>query len=140
MKKFELDYSSSTTYQGRTLYRIKALKTFTTTSGDIIRKSDLGGYVQSEKNLDQKGNSWIFKGAMALDDSRVKDDAQLHHDALIKDNAVIENKASAHNNVTIVGHAHVSEQAVITRNAQITNHATVTKNKEISEISFLDQF
>lgn len=125
MKKFELDYSSSTTYQGRTLYRIKALMTFTTASGEIIYKDELGGYVQSEANLDQKGNSWIFKGALALDDSRVKDNAQLHHDALIKDNAVIENKASAHNNVKITGHACVSQEAVITRNAQITNHATV---------------
>ena len=125
MKKFELDYSSSTTYQGRTLYRIKALMNFTTTSGEIIYKDDLGGYVQSEKNLDQRGTSWIFKGAMALDDSRVKDDAQLHHDALIKDNAVIENRASAHNNVKITEHACVSQEAVITRNAQITNHATV---------------
>lgn len=66
MPKFELDYSSTTTYQGRTLYRIKALKTFTTTSGDVIHKGDLGGYIQSEANLDQRGASWIFKGAMSL--------------------------------------------------------------------------
>lgn len=125
MKKFELDYTSQTKYKGRTLYRIKALKDFVTTDGSLIHKDDLGGYVQSEANLDQKGNSWIFKGAMALDDSRVKDDAQLHHDALIKDNAVIKNQASAHNNVKITGHACVSQEAVITRNAQITNHATV---------------
>lgn len=125
MKKFELDYSSSTVYQGRTLYRIKALKTFTTTSGDIIRKGDLGGYIQSEANLDQRGASWIFKGALAIDESRVLNDAQLHHDALIKDKAVIECRASAHNNVTIAGHAHVSGQAVLTRNAQIKNHADV---------------
>lgn len=125
MKKFELDYSSSTTYQGRTLYRIKALKTFTTTSGDIIREGDLGGYVQSEVNLDQRGASWIFKGALAIDESRVLNDAQLHHDALIKDKAVIECRASAHNNVTIAGQAHVSGQAVVTRNAQIKNHADV---------------
>lgn len=38
MKKFELDYSSSTTYQGRTLYRIKALKTFTTVSAVVSPK------------------------------------------------------------------------------------------------------
>ena len=125
MKKFELDYSSSTTYQGRTLYRIKALKTFTTTSGDIIREGDLGGYVQSEVNLDQRSNSWIFKGAIAMDDARVLNNAQLHNDALIKDKAVIECQASAHNNVTIAGHAHVSGQAVVTRNAQIKNHADV---------------
>lgn len=79
MTKFKLDYDSSTTYQGRTLYRIRALKTFTTTSGGIIREGDLGGYVQSEKNLDQKGNSWIFKGAIAMDDARVLNDAQLHN-------------------------------------------------------------
>ena len=125
MKKFELDYSSSTTYQGRTLYRIKALKTFTTTSGDIIREGDLGGYVQSEVNLDQRSNSWIFKGAIAMDDARVLNNAQLHNDALIKDKAVIECRASVHNNVTIAGHAHVSGQAVVTRNAQIKNHADV---------------
>lgn len=125
MKKFELDYTSQTKYKGRTLYRIKALNDFVTTDGTLITKDDLGGYVQSEKNLDQNGTSWIFKGAMALDDSRVKDDAQLHHDALIKDKAVIENRASAHNNVKITGHACVSQEAVITRNAQITNHATV---------------
>ena len=125
MKKFELDYTSQTTYQGRTLYRIKALKTFTTTSGDIIHKGDLGGYVQSEANLDQNDNSWIFKGAMAIDDSRVKDDAQLHNDALIKDKAIIKDQASAHNNVTIADHARVSERAVLTRNAQITGHAVV---------------
>lgn len=125
MKKFELDHTSQTKYNGRTLYRIKALKDFVTTDGSLIHKGDLGGYVQSEKNLDQNGTSWIFKGALALDDSRVKDDAQLHHDALIKDNAVIKNRASAHNNVKITGHACVSQEAVITRNAQITNHATV---------------
>ena len=28
MKKFELDYSSSTTYRGRTLYRIKAFSKY----------------------------------------------------------------------------------------------------------------
>lgn len=119
MPKFELDYSSTTTYQGRTLYRIKALKTFTTTSGDVIHKGDLGGYIQSEANLDQRGASWIFKGAIAMDDARVLNNAQLHNDALIKDKAVIECRASAHNNVTIAG------QAVVTRNAQIKNHADV---------------
>lgn len=125
MKKFELDYSSSTTYRGRTLFRIKALKNFTTSSGENIYKGDLGGYVQSEKNLDQNGTSWIFKGAIAMDDARVLNNAQLHHDALIKDKAIIKDKASAHNNVKITGHTCVSQEAVITRNAQITNHATV---------------
>lgn len=140
MKKFELDYSSSTIYQERALYRIKALRTFTTASGEIIYKDELGGYVQSEANLDQNGTSWIFKGAIALDDSRVKDDAQLHHDALIKDNAVIENRASAHNNVEITGNARVSGRAVITRNAQITGHATICGNAFVTGNAIVNGF
>ena len=140
MKKFELDYTSKTKYNGRTLYRIKALKDFVTTDGSLIHKDDLGGYVQSEANLDQKGNSWIFKGAMALDDSRVKDDAQLHHDALIKDKAVIEDRASAHNNVEITGNARVSGRAVITRNAQITGHATICGNAFVTGNAIVNGF
>lgn len=140
MKKFELDYTSVTNDKGRALYRIKALRTFTTTSGDIIHEGDLGGYVQSEKNLDQKGNSWIFKGAIAMDDSRVKNNAQLHHDALIKDKAVIEDLASAHNNVEITGNARVSGRAVITRNAQITGHATICGNAFVTGNAIVSGF
>lgn len=140
MKKFELDYSSSTTYQGRTLYRIRALKNFTTKSGDLVTKGDLGGYVQSEANLDQRGASWIFKGAIAMDDSRVKNDAQLYHNALIKDKAVIEDRASAHNNVEITGNARVSGRAVITRNAQITGHATICENAFVTGNAIVNGF
>ena len=35
-----------------TLYRIRALKDL----DDNVHKGDLGGYIQSEKNLSQKGN------------------------------------------------------------------------------------
>lgn len=37
------------------LYRIKALRDF-----GLIKKGEIGGYVQSEKNLSHEGNCWFF--------------------------------------------------------------------------------
>lgn len=140
MKKFELDYTSQTKYKERTLYRIKALKDFVTTDGTLIQKDDLGGYVQSEANLDQKGNSWIFKGAMAIDDSRVLGDATLHNDAIINDHAIIENQASAHNNIELTGYARVSEQATITRNAHIAGYARIREEAFVTGDATVREF
>ena len=46
-------------YGGYTLYRIKALKDFTLINGKEIHKGDLGGWVESEDNLSQKGLCWL---------------------------------------------------------------------------------
>lgn len=41
MKKFELSHAFSTTYRGRTLFRIKALKNFTTSSPLVVKQMHL---------------------------------------------------------------------------------------------------
>ena len=41
MKKFELSHAFSTTYRGRTLFRIKALKNFTTSSPLVVKQTPL---------------------------------------------------------------------------------------------------
>lgn len=48
--KYELT-SESIKVKGRTLYRIRALKTFPLRSYGSIKAGELGGYVQSEANL-----------------------------------------------------------------------------------------
>ena len=54
-KKYEIlmDEKNTIEWQGRTLHRIRALKNF----GDV-KKDDLGGYIEDENNLSQKGNCW----------------------------------------------------------------------------------
>lgn len=46
---------------GKTLYRIKALKDF-----GIVKKGELGGWVEAEANLSVYGNAWVFGDAMGV--------------------------------------------------------------------------
>lgn len=52
-KKYELLKDDTKTHFGITLYRVKALVSI----GLLVSAGDLGGYVQSEKNLDCSGNA-----------------------------------------------------------------------------------
>ena len=58
MKKYELLVEDTITFLGVQLFRIKALISF---SG--IEKGEVGGYVESEKNLSQSGNAWVSGNA-----------------------------------------------------------------------------
>ena len=53
MKKYTL--TEETKQVGsKTLYRIKALKDF-----GSVKEGDLGGFIESEKNLSQEGDCWV---------------------------------------------------------------------------------
>ena len=56
-RKYELT-DITMTYEGRTLYRIRALK-------DIlnVEKGDLGGWVSNENPLSQEGYCWAYDNA-----------------------------------------------------------------------------
>lgn len=74
-------------------YRIRALKDF----GDV-KKGDLGGFVQSESNLSQEGNCWIYDVSKVLGNSVIKDNAIVRNcsyirDSNIHDNAIIRSSA-----------------------------------------------
>lgn len=113
-KKYRLTTESILLCFGKKLYRIEALKDF----GDI-RKGEKGGYVESEKNLSQKGNCWIYDDAMVFDDARVYDDVQVYDNAKIYGKACIKHHAIVRNNAQVYGDAYVFE------NAQIYEYATV---------------
>ena len=58
MKKYELVKDQIITFDNRTLYRIRALKDFSN-----VKKGDLGGYIESESNLSQEDNCWVYGNA-----------------------------------------------------------------------------
>ena len=76
--------------QGVKLYRIEALKDF----GDV-KKGDLGGWAESEKNLSQHGNAWVSDNALVFDnalvsgDARVSGNARVYGNAWVSDNALV---------------------------------------------------
>ena len=81
MKKYELT-TNTIVHNGRTLYQIKALMNF-----GIIREGDLGGYIESEKNLSQEGNAWVSGNASVSGNARVSGNVSVSDDAWVSRNA-----------------------------------------------------
>ena len=113
-KKYELT-DDVVIYHGCTLHRIKALKDF----GDV-EKGELGGYVESEKNLSQEGNCWIY------------DEAKVFYDARVSDDAIVVDEAKVFDDARISGNARVSEYAQVFDNAKVSGNAVVPLYAEIS--------
>lgn len=115
--KYELT-DETITVEGKTLYRIRALRDF----GDV-KAGDIGGYVESTNNLDNKqGKSWIYENAMVYGNARVYAHAKVYGNAKIYGNAVINGKAEIFEN------AEISDSARIYGCAKIHGSATVSKS------------
>lgn len=70
-KKYELT-SETKIVVNKTLHRIRALRSFAD-----VKTGDLGGWIESEKNLSHDGNCWVY------DNARVSDDARVFGNALV---------------------------------------------------------
>lgn len=57
---------------GKTFYRIQALKDFSN-----IKKGSLGGFVESERNLSQEDNCWIYGDAIISGDNEIVGDTMV---------------------------------------------------------------
>ena len=92
MKKYELT-DETIDVSGTTLHRIKALKDF-----GNVKKGELGGYVESERNLSQEGNCWVCGDAKVCGDAEVCGNAKVCGDA---DYIIIKGLGSKYRNTTI---------------------------------------
>lgn len=110
-----------------TLYRIKAIKDF-----GNIKKDKLGGFIESEYNLSQKGNAWVHGNAMVFGYAQVFEDAEIYDNAQIYENAKIYENAMVCNNVKIRGEALVSGNARILKDAQVYGNAWICNEALIS--------
>ena len=86
--KYELTEETVKTDSGVVLHRIRALKDFVC-QGFQVHKGDLGGYVESEKNLDQEGNCWVSGNAWVYGNAQVFGNAEVCGDALVTGNAEV---------------------------------------------------
>ena len=94
-KKYELMKDDTIKAGGKTLYRIKATKTFKFGPvgkdgfSDTINKGDEGGYVESEKNLAHEGNCWVMGDAMVYGAAKVYGNAVVADEAMVYGKAVV---------------------------------------------------
>ena len=112
-KKYELTEETIEFY-GRTLYRIKALKDF----GDV-EVGDLGGYIESESNLIQKGCAWVYGNAKVYGDAKVYGNAKVYDNAWVYDNANVYGDAMVYDNANVYGNALVYGNANVCGDAEI---------------------
>ena len=86
MKKYELIADQFIEVLGRKLYRIRALVSFSNVS-----VGDIGGYVESEKNL--SGNAWVYGDAQVSGNAQVFGDAWVYGDARVFGDAQVSGNA-----------------------------------------------
>ena len=68
-KKYEfVDGDTITTPSGKTLRRIRALVAI----GLSVAAGDLGGYIESEKNLSTSGDAWVYGNARVYGNAQIK--------------------------------------------------------------------
>lgn len=157
-KKYKLTNEFIDDKSGR-LYRIEALVDFHTIVCPI-KAGTKGGFVQSEENLSQDDNCWVFDDAIVCENARVYgnaivfknakvygnamvfDDALIGDDAVVFGNAKVYDKAQLYTNTMvycnakIYGKSHLDGSACVRTNAKVYNatiydEATIEGNAEI---------
>jgi len=127
MKKYELT-QNSIKINNRTLYQIKALKNF-----GSVKKGNLGGYIESEKNLSYDRNCWVSGNAQVYEDARVSGNAQVFESARVSGNVQVFENTRVYGNARIFGNAHVYGNAKVSGNALVSENARVSGNTRVSE-------
>ena len=108
-------------FNGHTLHRIKAVKDFAT-----ISAGTLGGYIESEGNLDHIGDAWVSGAA------RVYGNAWVSDNAIVSGNAWVSGAAKVSGAAIVSGNAWVSDNAIVSGDAIVTGKAIVSGDAIVS--------
>ena len=102
-----------------TVYRIEALRDF-----DSIKKGELGGWIEKETNLSQRGTCWVYNEAAVFQDAMIADSA------MIGGHANVYGYAHVLDNAIVTGHSRVYDNAFLENDVIITNYAIVVEMQE----------
>ncbi|QQG36214.1 MAG: hypothetical protein HYS17_00010 [Micavibrio aeruginosavorus] len=132
--KYELLFQDSREIedpQGRgrlTLYRIRAVRAIR----DVVRRGDLGGYVQSLDNLSHAGNCWVADRACILGNARIWGDAWVGGAATVCDQAWVFERAVVCGQAVVAGSARVFGQAQVYGRSYVGGHVLVAGQAVVS--------
>ena len=90
-----------------------------------VSVGDVGGYIESERNLAHLGNAWVAGDAQVYGNARVFRDAQVFGDAQVVGNAWVFGDAQVFGNARVSGNAQVFRDARVSGNAQVFRDAQV---------------
>ena len=112
-KKYKLT-DETIEVEGKTLYRIEALKDFCE-----IKKGDKGGFIESEDNLSHEGNAWVYDDACVYDNALVTDDALVYDNARVYNDARLSDNSRVYENACVYGTARVTDDACVCGTARV---------------------
>ena len=131
-KKYEITDETHPVYQK--CRRIRALIDIPEIG---VKAGDLGGFVESEENLSQTGNCWIFDSAIAMDNAWVMDNSQMYGDSQIWDNAKMHgdsqiwDNAKMHGDSQMWGSSRMSGNSKMRGNSQMFDDSWMSGNSQM---------
>ena len=136
-KKYKLT-DETIEVDGKTLYRIEALKNFSD-----IKKGNKGGFIEKEENLSHLGNAWVYDNAKVFDNAEIFGDAVVRGMAQICDYAkilectIISDCAQIYGRSHILGHARVYDMVQIYGDSIVKNYAKIYDEATICGYSMI---
>lgn len=152
-KYYELTDETIETPCGRKLHRIRSLTSWKPYYGHQVSKGDLGGYIETIKNLPHEAawvadSAWVYGNAVVTGwvegNAKVFDRARVNHygkvggNAIVRENAVIggtyPKQSEVFGNAEVFGSARVLD-SIITDEARVFGHAKIWRGAKIFESS-----
>lgn len=133
-KKYEFT-GETKEFDGHTLRRIRALVDIENT----VKKGELGGWIESEKNLSHEGKCWVGKGcrvcgkAKVYENARVVDNSFVLLGSKVYGDAYVGTCSYVANNSKVYGSAAVTGCAVVTNGAEVYGNATIAGGAVVSD-------
>ena len=122
MKKYVLLADDTIEFCGRTLHRIKACKDF-----GNVKSGELGGYIESENNLSQVGDCWVYDNALVYGNARICGNAQVYGNACVYDSAWVYDNARVYGNAEI---KRIQDVLVVGKIGSRNDFTTFFRNKD----------
>ena len=113
-------------FLGRKLHRIVCVTAFASVS-----VGDIGGWVESESNLSQEGNAWVYGDALVCGNAKVYGNAKVFGNAKVYGNAKVFGNAEVYGNAKVCDNAEVFGDAKVCDNAKVFGDAKVYGNAKV---------
>ncbi|NGP58803.1 hypothetical protein FLT15_16530 [Paenibacillus thiaminolyticus] len=119
-KKYEFTGEMTTEIaEGAKLHRIRAIRDF----GDV-KAGDLGGWIESEYNLNHEGKCWVYDESAIFGRGQVCGNAKVKNESMVYDNTRVDGGAVIDNS-EVFGSAQVSGFAQVAKGSLVYQRALI---------------
>ena len=131
-KKYEIliDKENTIEFKGRILHRIRALKNF-----NDVKTGDIGGFVESEWNLSQEGNCWIYDDAKSMDSAKCTDESQMYNGSCMYDNSRMLDNSRMYDNAMMYDNSKMFDNSKMYDNSRMYYYSKMCDNSRMCDYS-----